>query len=320
MVASWRVLWYNKAMIENEKTYDSVFWTSVVDMKEYFVPLVNELFGEHFTDKAIVKLHPGKQTVEHTDGSFEQRNMDAFAILTENSVSKPYHVEVETWYKSGIILRIAEYSLVSASESRMKTEKGARVRVPQSALIVLRPENGAPDSYVIEYDFGNQIVEQKVPILQIKDYSVSDLFEKRLLLLVPFVGFAFEPRFAEMEKGGIDDLKKALDEVSESLIRMVEAGEIDESKHSHMLDWLKRVMEKLTVNYGNVKKGVDDLMSGYILHTRTDEILDEGANNEMRRRIEIMLRKGKTPEDIADFCDYPIDLVKEVEQSMMAVV
>ena len=172
---------------------------------------------------------------------------------------------------------------------------------------------------MIEYDFGNQLVEQKVPILQIKDYSVSDLFEKRLLLLVPFVGFAFEPRFAEMEKGGIDDLKKALDEVSENLIRMVEAGEIDESKHSHMLDWLKRVMEKLTVNYGNVKKGVDDLMSGYILHTRTDEILDEGANNEMRRRIEIMLRKGKTPEDIADFCDYPIDLVKEVEQNMMAM-
>ena len=136
--------------IENEKTYDSVFWTSVVDMKEYFIPLVNELFGEHFTNKALVQLHPGKQIVEHTDGSLEQRNMDAYATLTENSVSKPYHVEIETWYKSGIILRIAEYSLAAASESRVKTEKGARVRIPQSALIVLRSEKGAPDLYVIK--------------------------------------------------------------------------------------------------------------------------------------------------------------------------
>ena len=76
-------------------------------MKQYFIPLVNELFGEHFTEKATVQLNPGKKVIEHTDGSFDQRNMDAFAALTENSVSKPYHMEVETWYKSGIILRVA---------------------------------------------------------------------------------------------------------------------------------------------------------------------------------------------------------------------
>ncbi len=32
-----------------------------------------------------------------------------------------------------------------------------------------------------------------------------------------------------------------------------------------------------------------------------------------------MLRKGKTPEEIVDFCDYPPELVKEVEESLLAV-
>ena len=47
-------------------------------------------------------------------------------------------------------------------------------------------------------------------------------------------------------------------------------------------------------------------MSGYIWHTRTDEILDEGRHSADREHIEIMLRDGRTPEEIADFCEYPL--------------
>ncbi len=44
-----------------------------------------------------------------------------------------------------------------------------------------------------------------------------------------------------------------------------------------------------------------------------------GADKADRQRIEIMLRDGKSAEAIADFCKYPISLVKEVEQSMLVV-
>ena len=57
---------------------------------------------------------------------------------------------------------------------------------------------------------------------------------------------------------------------------MVQSGEIDESQKSHMIDWTQQVLEKLTVKYENISKEVDKAMGGYILHTRTDEILDEG--------------------------------------------
>ena len=76
-------------------------------------------------------------------------------------------------------------------------------------------------------------------------------------------------------------------------------------------------------------------MGGYILHTRTDDILDKGRSEGReqgigigrkqgreqrdREKIEEMLRKGKTPEAIADFCDYPLTLVKEVESNMLSL-
>ena len=36
--------------LQNEKTYDSVFWTGVVKMTQFLVPLINEAFGEKFTE------------------------------------------------------------------------------------------------------------------------------------------------------------------------------------------------------------------------------------------------------------------------------
>ena len=69
-------------------------------------------------------------------------------------------------------------------------------------------------------------------------------------------------------------------------------------------------------------------MRTYILRTRTDEILDQGRaegrvegeatgrENRDCEKIEEMLRKGKTPEAIADFCGYPIELVKKVEADL----
>ena len=42
-----------------------------------------------------------------------------------------------------------------------------------------------------------------------------------------------------------------------------------------------------------------------------------GVEKEQKERIEKMLRRGKTPEEIADFCEYPIELIKEVQNSML---
>ena len=36
-----------------------------------------------------------------------------------------------------------------------------------------------------------------------------------------------------------------------------------------------------------------------------------------KEKIAEMLTRGKTVEAIADFCGYPIDLVREVEQSLL---
>ena len=113
------------------------------------------------------------------------------------------------------------------------------------------------------------------------------------------------------------------EDVNSSLLSLLKSGEINEAQKGHLLDWTQRVFDKLTVNYKNVTKGVDDLMGGYIINTRTDAILKEGReqgrDQEQRERIEVMLRKGLKPEEIANYGDYPLALVKEVESNMLSL-
>ena len=43
----------------------------------------------------------------------------------------------------------------------------------------------------------------------------------------------------------------------------------------------------------------------------------KGEEREQRNRIEIMLRDGKTPQAIVDFCKYPMKLVQDVQRSLV---
>ena len=269
--------------IQNEKTYDSVFWTSVVKMTKFLIPLVNEAFGEHYSENATIRLEAGKQIVEHTDGSLDHGEMDALAELTENGTTKDYHIEVETWSDKTFAVRIAEYAAGKAYDSIKLTEKGAEMTIPYSAVIFLRAGDEIPNEFLIDIKSPGGTISYTAPVVKVRNYSISELFEKRLLLLLPFYGFNFDEKFAEMEEVGIDELRLALDEINRRLSGLVEKHELDESERNHLIDWIKRVLDKLTVNYRNVTKGVDELMGGYILHTRTDDILDEGR---MEGRIE----------------------------------
>ena len=218
-------------------------------MKRFLIPLVNEAFHEHYSDQAVVILEPNKLMTELPDGSFDHREMDAIATLSENGVEKGYHIEIETSTDQTFAVRIAEYAAGKAYRSVERTERGAKMTIPHSAVIFLRAVNEVPNEYVIEIEYPGGVVSYKAPVLKVKNYSVSEIFEKRLLLLLPFYGFHYDSEFQRMEKSGIDDLKTVLDEINGRLIEMVNNGDIEEVDRGHLIDWIKRVFEKLTVNY-----------------------------------------------------------------------
>ena len=75
------------------------------------------------------------------------------------------------------------------------------------------------------------------------------------------------------------------------------------------------------MNWDNVRKKVGDYMGGNVIELELvkqyDEIVENTIKNRDEEKIAILLRKGKSVEEIVDLCEYPEDFVREVEQSLM---
>ena len=90
----------------------------------------------------------------------------------------------------------------------------------------------------------------------------------------------------EENGGDIGPLKSILDDVYARMDSLVESGGLNETQKQHLIDWMKRVFDKITIKYEKVQKEVDSIMEGYILHTRTDDIWDQGMEYGLKQGLE----------------------------------
>ena len=298
----------NFQILRYEQTYDRAFASMVVKLGNYVIPLINEAFGEHISETAKVVVRNSKHIIRHLDGRLSRRDSDAYLEVTEvpATASEPavtatdpaaryFHFECETWYEKSVFLRIAEYGSAIAIENAFMDGDEVVFNYPWSSVIFLRSDSTVPEAMKITHRGPNGAeMSYEVPALQIRDYSVEELFEKKLLILLPFYLFRFANEFKEMnrdaEKQG--KIKEALREINDRLEAMAHRKEITVYEQLTIQELLQRVSAKLLADYENVKEGVDEIMSGYILRTRADDILDRGIAIGTENGIKIGTESG----------------------------
>jgi hypothetical protein len=57
-------------------------------------------------------------------------------------------------------------------------------------------------------------------------------------------------------------------------------------------------------------------MGGVVLETESDKLRREGITIERTQTVKNMIKKGITPEEIADWCGYDLDFVNQVAESL----
>ena len=234
--------------LTNEQTYDSALTTMIIKLERYVIPLVNEVFGTDYGSNTKVIFRNQKHIVPKADGSLKRQETDAYVELSEtvkadgesnasdrddpidpayseigNKTSKTgvlprvrcYHFECETWYDQSIVLRIAEYASAVAAENAERTKDGVILKYPDSMRITHRAPDGSEMSY-------------KVPALRITDYDVNAIFEKKLLILLPFYLFRYVKEFSHIESdtNRQKELRDVLEDISLRLEKLTRAGEL----------------------------------------------------------------------------------------------
>lgn len=178
--------------VSGEKIYDNVFWTTMVHFLPHVVPMINEAFGQNFGKEARVRLKSTKQVVLLPDNLLRMKEVDALVEVYDPGASdteRDYHFECQTWWDGSVVIQVAQYAVGAAYNSIRPTEKGAEMVIPHTSVILLRGRKNLRKAIMITVKYPGGSIEYEVPILQIRDYDLYEIFEKRLFLLLPFYFF-----------------------------------------------------------------------------------------------------------------------------------
>ena len=296
--------------------YDGAFRTILNDCRKLVIPVINEIFGESYTGDEKIEFFPNEHFIDQQDEADRKRITDTNFRIT-GTETKKYHLECESSYPNGrITIRLFEYDSQIALDEGEITEETLTVTFPNTAVLYLRTRKKTADKmkYVIVTPGGT--VQYDIPIMKVKSYLLDDIFEKRLLMLIPFYIFSHEDSFPDYNSSRqrLENLKSEYREILDRLNGLEEQGIIGAFDKRTIIELSSDVIKEITQKYENVKKGVGDIMGGALIETEARRLKNEAEKEAAKKTALRLLQMGKlTIEEVAVGSGLPVSEVKKLQ-------
>ena len=186
---------------------------------------------------------------------------------------------------------------------------------PNTAVLYLRTYKKTPDKMKYVIVTLGETVRYDIPIMKVQKYSLDDVFEKRLLMLIPFYIFSHEKSFSEYNSNEqkLEKLKAEYQVILESLDGLEQQGVIGAFDKRTIIELSGDVIKEIAQKYENVQKGVGDMMSGALIETSARRLKNEAENETKKRTALRMIKMGKlTIEEIAECSELSIAEVERL--------
>lgn len=269
--------------------YDGAFRTILNDCRQLIIPVINEIFGENYKGDERVEFYPNEHFLDRQDAADRERITDTNFVIIRSEERKKYHLECESSLPDGkMTIRLFEYDAQIALDAGEVVKETLTVTFPHTAVLYLRSHKKTPDRmrYVIKTPGGT--VEYDIPVMKVYDYSLEDIFEKKLLLLIPFYIFSHEKSFLEYnsDKEKLAKLKAEYEDILARLDEQEKQGSIGAFDKRTIIELSSDVIKEIARKYENVQKGVGDIMGGALLETEARAILNKGKQEGRQEGIQ----------------------------------
>lgn len=307
--------------------YDGAFRTILNDCRKLVIPVINEIFGECYTGDEKIEFFPNEHFIDQQDEADNKRVTDTNFRIT-GTETKKYHLECESSYPDGkITIRLFEYDSQIALDESEITEETLTVTFPNTAVLYLRTRKKTTDKmkYVIVTPGGT--IQYDIPVMKVQSYSLDDIFEKQLLMLIPFYIFSHEDSFADYNGSShrLTELQNEYKKILDRLNNLEEQGIIGAFDKRTIIELSSDVIKEITQKYENVQKGVGGIMGGALIETEARVILNQGISqgkilgiDEAKKKTAVrMLKKGKlSVEEVAEYSELAISEVKQLAKDL----
>lgn len=275
--------------------FDDVFRTMEERMPQLLIPVINEVFATAYDmNEKIVQFrneHHTKSGKIITDSCF-------------NIKEHLYHIECQSRPDSAMAVRMVEYDFSIALENMVKRNGIYEMRFPRSAVIYLRQTKNTPDVLNVKIIFESwckdgeeQSVLYEVPIVKVKNYTKNEIFQKKLLLFLPFYIMRYENKFQQIEEK-TEEMHRLLLEYEDIRSRL--ESELQREKksvmYSEILELIVRISDYMLKSRKKLKEGIGAVMGGKVLELQTEKRFLQGiqqGENTFAKLITILLEAGK---------------------------
>ena len=151
--------------------------------------------------------------------------------------------------------------------------------------------------------------------MQAKRYTVDRIFEKRLLILLPYHILRYE-HFLKHNGTNSKKVKHLLDDFREINRRLEDASEKEQKSHLYMdmIVLIEKIADYIIPKDNDIRKGLGEIMGGKILKLRSEELLEQGEAKGRIDAIQNMIKYNVPKEKI--LLDYTSDEYEEAVNSM----
>lgn len=245
--------------------FDDVFRTMIEKMPYLAVPLINEVFHTSYPENVpIVQLRN-----EH-----QQENGEIITDSCLKIAGKLYHIECQSVDDTTMAIRMIEYDFSIAIENAQKQGRRYRIDFPKSCVLYLRSGNNTPDFLEIEMVLPDEnIVHYQVPTIKLETYTRDSIFEKNLLMLLPFYIMRYEKDIHEMNENPemFQNLLNEYDEVRTNLEKGL-SGTDKAVLYMNLNKLIIKIADYICQNEEKVRKGIGEIMGGKVLELESERL------------------------------------------------
>ena len=245
--------------------FDDVFRTIAQKMPQLLIPLINEVFHTNYSE----------------DTDFEQLRNEHYEkygkIITDSIIRigpHLYHIECQSKRDADMVIRMFEYDISIALEHTSKIEDTWQIEFPQSCVLYVRNHRHLPESHtaIVKFADGQQVTYQ-VPIIHAQNYTVNAIFEKQLLILLPYHILRYE-HFLKSNKTNEEKVQLLLEDYREINQRLTETAEQEKKSELYrdMICLIQQIADYIIPKGNKIRKGIGEIMGGNIITLPSDYI------------------------------------------------
>lgn len=253
----------------NNTIFDDVFRTMIEKMSYLAVPLINEVFHTSYPED--VKITQLRNEHQQKDGEII---IDSCLLIGK----KMYHIECQSTDDTTMAIRMIEYDFAIAVENAEKQGRRYRIEFPRSCVLFLRSSGNTPDYLEADVIFPDGKTHvYSIPAIKMADYTKDHIFEKNLLMLLPFYIMRYEKKKHDMRKN-LELLQILLDEYDEIRINLekelTETGKAE--LYTNLTKLIVKIADHIFEKEEDIRKGIGDVMGGKVLELESERLKAEG--------------------------------------------